>query len=59
MTDGAQPDESGDEHEDLSSLPRHLSALIGALSGPSDLATNHDKYLVYPDRGESDGAASA
>lgn len=45
--------------EELHALPRHLSALIGSLRGPADLARNHDKYLTYPDREEAGGAASA
>jgi hypothetical protein len=36
--------------DDAPALPRHLSALVGTLNGPPDLARNHDKYLAYPDR---------
>lgn len=49
----------GQERDDAAGLPRHLAALVGALSGPSDLGRNHDKYLSYPDREEGSGAASA
>jgi hypothetical protein len=59
MTDSAQPDGAGDAREDASRLPRHLSVLVGALSGPPDLGKNHDKYLAYPDREEPGGVASA
>jgi hypothetical protein len=50
---------SGDQQADTASLPKHLSALVGSLQGPADLARNHDKYLAYPDREESGRAASA
>ena len=59
MTEQASPGETGDSPEEEPRLPRHLSALVGALSGPPDLGRNHDKYLAYPDREETGGAASA
>jgi hypothetical protein len=40
-------------------LPRHLAALVGALQGPPDLGAHHDRYLTYPHREESGGAATA
>ena len=59
MTEQAEPHGTGDPEDEAPRLPRHLSALVGALSGPPDLGRNHDKYLAYPDREESGGAASA
>jgi hypothetical protein len=50
---------SDDRQADTMSLPKHLSALVGSLQGPADLARNHDKYLAYPDRDEPGRAASA
>jgi hypothetical protein len=52
-------DEQAAEQETAPALPEHLSALVGSLQGPADLARNHDKYLTYADREETDGAASA
>jgi hypothetical protein len=51
--------QQADEQEPAPALPKHLSALVGSLHGPADLASNHDKYLTYADREEADGAASA
>jgi hypothetical protein len=48
---GDAPDEMG--------LPPHLAALVGALQGPPDLGVHHDRYLTYPHREETDGAATA
>jgi hypothetical protein len=59
MTEQARPGETGEPADEQPRLPRHLSALVGALSGPPDLGRNHDKYLAYPDREETGGAASA
>jgi hypothetical protein len=59
MTEQSGPAEAGDVADEKPRLPRHLSALAGALSGPPDLGRNHDKYLAYPDREETGGAASA
>ena len=59
MTEQAGPGEAGDARDEAPRLPRHLAALVGALSGPPDLGRNHDKYLAYPDREETGGAASA
>jgi hypothetical protein len=52
--------ESGPETGEEPRLPKHLTALVGALQGPADLGVNHDAYLSYPS-GEHDsgGAASA
>jgi hypothetical protein len=59
MTERAIPEEPGESPDEEPRLPRHLAALVGALSGPPDLGRNHDKYLAYPDREETGGAASA
>jgi len=59
MADDGQIEDAGQERDEAVGLPRHLAALVGALSGPSDLGRNHDKYLSYPDREEDSGAASA
>ena len=59
MTEQASSEEAGEPADEQPRLPRHLSALVGALSGPPDLGRNHDKYLAYPDREETGGAASA
>ena len=59
MTEEAAPDGASDPQDEAPHLPRHLSALVGALSGPPDLGRNHDKYLAYPDREQTGGAASA
>jgi hypothetical protein len=59
MTEQSSPAEAGDVADEKPRLPRHLAALVGALSGPPDLGRNHDKYLAYPDREETGGAASA
>jgi hypothetical protein len=59
MTEDIRPGEETAEREEPPALPRHLSALIGALRGPADLGRNHDKYLSYADREEAGGAASA
>jgi hypothetical protein len=56
--DALGSDAARGENEDRE-LPRHLAALVGALTGPADLGRNHDKYLAYPDRDEASGAASA
>jgi hypothetical protein len=52
---------AGDSREDDESPapPENLAALIGAIQGPADLGRNHDKYLAYPDREQTGGAASA
>lgn len=59
MTDSAGPGDEPDAGNAVSGLPPHLAALIGALNGPPDLATQHDKYLAYPDREEHGGVTSA
>lgn len=59
MTEQASPGEPDQPADEQPRLPRHLAALVGALSGPPDLGRNHDKYLAYPDREETGGAASA
>ena len=59
MTEQAGPHDAGDPQDEEPRLPRHLAALVGALSGPADLGRNHDKYLAYPDRESDGGAASA
>ena len=59
MTEQAGPGNAGDAQDETPQLPPHLAALVGALSGPPDLGRNHDKYLAYPDREETGGAASA
>jgi len=45
MTDDGRVEDAGQERDNTAGLPRHLAALVGALSGPSDLGRNHDKYL--------------
>ena len=59
MANDGQVGDAGQERDEAAGLPRHLAALVGALSGPSDLGRNHDKYLSYPGREEGSGAASA
>ncbi|HET9970307.1 MAG TPA: hypothetical protein VFQ68_18885 [Streptosporangiaceae bacterium] len=59
MVDDGRVEDAGQERDEADGLPRHLAALVGALSGPTDLGRNHDKYLSYPDREEASGAASA
>lgn len=59
VSNRAPSDDRASEGETAPALPQHLSALIGALHGPPDLARNHDKYLTYPDSEEAGGAASA
>jgi hypothetical protein len=59
MADDGRVEDAGLEQDEAAGLPRHLAALVGALSGPPDLGRNHDKYLSYPDREEASGAASA
>jgi hypothetical protein len=59
MADDERIEDAGQERDEAAGLPRHLAALVGALSGPADLGRNHDKYLSYPDRDEASGAASA
>jgi hypothetical protein len=53
--------ESGDpeESQEAPPLPENLAALVASIQGPADLGRNHDKYLVYADRDQADGAASA
>ncbi len=59
MVDDGRVEDESRERDEISGLPRHLAALVGALNGPPDLGRNHDKYLTYPDRDEASGAASA
>ena len=59
MAEQSSPEDAGESPDEQPRLPRHLSALVGALSGPPDLGRNHDKYLACPDREETGGAASA
>jgi hypothetical protein len=59
MADDAPSADAVRGQDEARELPRHLGALIGALTGPADLGRNHDKYLAYPDRDEASGAASA
>jgi hypothetical protein len=59
MADDAPGADAVRGRDEVRELPRHLAVLIGALTGPSDLGRNHDKYLAYPDRDEASGAASA
>jgi hypothetical protein len=54
-----RPGEEEAQHEEFPSLPRHLSALIASLRGPTDLGRNHDKYLTYAYREETGGAKTA
>ena len=58
MSDDVRAADASRNEEQLG-RPRHLAALVGALTGPADLGRNHDKYLAYPDRDEGSGAASA
>ncbi|WP_157556422.1 hypothetical protein [Herbidospora yilanensis] len=44
------------ETPDETALPRHLTALVGALQGPADLGAHHDHYLSYPHEEETDRA---
>jgi hypothetical protein len=57
--DGRVVEDSNRDRDEIPGLPRHLAALVGALNGPPDLGRNRDKYLAYPDRDETSGAASA
>ncbi|MGH3254925.1 MAG: hypothetical protein ACRDOU_05850 [Streptosporangiaceae bacterium] len=59
MTVNDQPDSHPDRGDEDPALPEHLASLVGSLQGPADLGRNHDKYLSYADRDQSDGAASA
>ena len=59
MTEQAGPDDTREPQDETPRLPRHLAALVGALNGPPDLGRDHDRYLAYPDREETGGAASA
>jgi hypothetical protein len=59
MADDVQGEDAIGGEDGVRELPRHLAALVGALTGPPDLGRNHDKYLAYPDRDEASGAASA
>jgi hypothetical protein len=59
MSEETTSPEEAPAPDEAPALPRHLSALVGSLRGPADLASNHDKYLAYADRDEADGAASA
>lgn len=59
MSDDVQGEDAVRGEDEVRDLPRHLAVLVGALTGPPDLGRNHDKYLAYPDRDETSGAASA
>ena len=59
MTEQSGLDDTSDPQDEAPQVPRHLAALVGALNGPSDLGRHHDRYLAYPDREETGGAASA
>ena len=59
MTEQSGPDDISEPQDEAPRLPRHLAALVGALNGPPDLGRDHDRYLAYPDREETGGAASA
>jgi hypothetical protein len=59
MADDARGSDAARGQNEDRELPRHLSTLIGALTGPPDLGRNHDKYLAHPNRDEASGAASA
>lgn len=59
MGTDAPTDGQTDGGNDAPALPEHLASLVGSLHGPADLGRNHDKYLSYTDRDQSDGAASA
>jgi hypothetical protein len=59
MADDVQGEDAIGGEDEVRELPRHLTVLVGALTGPPDLGRNHDKYLAYPDRDEASGAASA
>ncbi|MDQ2812507.1 MAG: hypothetical protein M3Z75_11720 [Actinomycetota bacterium] len=45
MVDDGRVEDVSQERNEADGLPRHLAALVGALSGPADLGRNHDKYL--------------
>jgi hypothetical protein len=59
MADDGRVDDASGDRDEIPGLPPHLAALVGALKGPPDLGRNHDKYLVFSDRDEASGAASA
>ena len=59
MTDHSAQQSSEDGEDSMPPLPENLAALVGSIQGPADLGRNHDKYLAYPDREQTDGAASA
>ena len=59
MSTNAPAGGRADGPDDVQALPEHLASLVGSLQGPPDLGRNHDKYLSYTDRDQSDGAASA
>jgi hypothetical protein len=48
-----------DDESQTPPLPENLAALVGSIQGPADLGRNHDKYLAFPDREQTGGAASA
>jgi hypothetical protein len=59
MSTNAPASGRADGGDDVPALPDHLAILVGSLQGPADLGRNHDKYLSYTDRDQSDGVASA
>jgi hypothetical protein len=59
MTENSAGDSREDDESPAPPLPENLAALIGAIQGPADLGRNHDKYLAYPHREQTGGAASA
>jgi hypothetical protein len=59
MTEYSTSGSGEDDESPAPPLPENLVALIGALQGPTDLGRNHDRYLAYPDREETGGAAFA
>jgi hypothetical protein len=59
MTEYSGHDSGEDAERQAPPLPENLAALVGSIQGPADLGRNHDKYLAYPDREQTGGAASA